>query len=117
MPSWFDKWMGKSALSRIERLIADKLEEISRAKKIQFDHSSSIQKRIDDVNTEIVSLKKKRQRIEAEAGASLELFKTRMEQMEAELRELRANQTSLNQPGTLVVPVGTTMQIHTSEEQ
>lgn len=116
MPEWYDKWMGKSALSRVERLIADKLEEISRSKKVQFDHSSCIQKRIDEVDTEIVALKKKRLRIEAEAEASLELHKLRMDQMEAELRELYSNQASLNQPSSLSVPAGTTMHIRTLEE-
>ena len=113
---WWDQFVGKSALSRVEGLIAQKLDEISRSKKAQFDHATTIQARIDDVDTQIVSLRKRRQRIEAEAAASLELFKTRMEQMEAELRELLANQASLKQPGTLTVPAGTTMHIHTAEE-
>lgn len=113
---WWDEFVGKSAKSRAERLIAEKLEEISRVKKAQFDHLTSIQKRIDDVDTEIASLRKKRLRINAEAGASRELFSTRMAQIEAELRELQANQASLNQSNTLAVPAGTTMHIHTAEE-
>lgn len=113
---WWDEFVGKSAKSRVEGLIAAKLEEISRAKKAQFDHASSIQARIDDVDTQIVSLRKKRQRIEAEAKASMALHGTRMDQMEAELRELQANQASLNHPSSLSVPAGTTMHIHTLEE-
>jgi TolA-binding protein len=94
---WVDQWLGKSALSRVEKLTADKLDEIARVKRAQFADELSIQKRIDDVDTQIADLKRKRKRIEAELATARETNQRRTEQHEAELKELQANAAALQQ--------------------
>ena len=104
-----EKFVGRSALSRAERRIADKQDEIARIKAYQFDQVQHIQKRIDDVDTTIVGLKKRKLRLQAECAAVNEINLARLLQVEAELRELEANEKSLSRSSTSLVPVGTTL--------
>lgn len=111
---WLDQWLGSSAMSRVEKLTADKLDEISRVKRAQFQDELSIQKRIDDVDTEIADLKRKRKRIEAELSTARETNRRRTEQHEAELKELQANAAALQQ-ADVITPSNKTLTFKAGE--
>lgn len=110
-----EKYVGRSALSRAERKIADKQDEIARVKAYQFDQVQTVQKRIDEVETTIVGLKKKKLRFQAECAAINEINLARLAQLEAELKELEANGKSLSKSSTSLVPVGTTLEFRSPE--
>ena len=111
----WERYAGHSALSRVEGLIAAKRDEISRAKRLQLDEVQSIQKQIDDVATEIVGLRKKKERLEAKCEGVAAVNLQRLKQMEAELDELLEMERSLTKPGTISTPAGSVMQFTTLE--
>lgn len=94
-----DRYLGRSALSRTERLIAAKLDEIAQAQTLQTEHQQSVQKRIDKVDVEIVALRKTRKLIASEMISIRLRDDQRIEQLKAELAELRANEAALQKPG------------------
>jgi ribosome-binding ATPase YchF (GTP1/OBG family) len=91
----FDRFLGRSALSRAEALIAEKRDEISRVTKAQLDDIRSIQKEIDLTDVKIVELRKSRKRLETKAEAAMMLNRERLAQLAAELDELTTNEASL----------------------
>lgn len=112
---FLDRLIGRSALSRAERMIADQHDHIARVKAYQFDQVQAIQKRVDDVDTKIVGLKKHKQRLLAECAAVNQINLVRLEQLQAELSELQANEKSLSQSGTAIVAAGTTLEFRSPE--
>ncbi len=113
MPTLFDRWLGRSAMSRNEALIALKLDEIARVEKQQSSDRLDIQARIDAIDTKVNELKRQRRRIETEMATADKLNATRMEQLTAELAELRANEAALNQPDVITAAEGRTLTIKT----
>ncbi len=116
MPTIFDKWLGRSALSRNEAQIALKLDEISRTKGAQAADLRSIQRRINQIDTQIYGLKKQREEVEAELETAQQLNEQRLAQLAAELAELRANEAALNQPEVITAAEGRTLTIKTGGE-
>lgn len=112
---FLDRLIGRSALSRAERKIADQHDHIARLKAYQFDQVQEIQKRIDKVDTAIVGLKKQKLRLQAECAAVNQINLTRLDQMQAELNELLANEKSLSQTSTALVPAGTTLEFRSPQ--
>ncbi|HMV49131.1 MAG TPA: hypothetical protein PLD20_12970 [Blastocatellia bacterium] len=113
---FLNRWFGNSALSRIELLIGDKLAEIALVTRRQADDERTIQKRIDDVDTKIVALKKERQRIENEMTSARQINHTQLSRLQSELADLRAREMHLSQPETLMVPSGGSVTIKTGGE-
>lgn len=113
---FLNRWFGNSALSRVETLIGDKLNEIALVRRRIADDERGIQKRIDDVDVKIAALKKERQRIEDEMTSAKQINLTRLSQLESELADLRAREKHLLQPETLMVPSGGSVTIKTGEE-
>lgn len=119
MPEWLEKKLnlvlGRSALGRIESLIARKYDQIAQIEKIQFDDQISIQKRIDDLDTKIAGLRRERRRIEAELESAKNRNKQRIEQLRSELAELEANARALESPDIIGTPNGKTIEFRSIE--
>lgn len=113
----FDKWLGKNALSRIENLRAEKLDEIAKAEQAQTTDLIGIQKQIDRIDTEIFGLKKKRKNFETAMESAKAINQSRLAQLRAELSELEANAQALAQPGVLSLAAGKSVTIKTGESQ
>ncbi len=111
---WLDRLAGNTALSRAERLIAFKLDEIAKVQRAQDADLLGIQARIDDVDTKIARLKRARQRICTEMANAQALNKTRLDQLKAELAELRANLEAL-ECADVVTPASKTMVFRASD--
>ena len=94
---WINGLFGDSAESRLQQLIADKLDDISAVKKAQLMNTIAIQKRQDDVAVKKYSLGLESKRLDAEARGMIEINMSRLNQFYAELNEHQANLLAMHQ--------------------
>lgn len=113
---FLERWIGNTALSRSEKLIADKLDEIARISGSQDADLRAIQKRINRVDVRINGLKKDRELILDEMESAKRINETRNAQLNAELAELQAQARQLSQPEVLTIPAGESVTIRTGGE-
>ena len=98
--TFFDRWFGHTAASRNERLIAEKLAEISQIEAAQANDLRTIQRRIDRIDTKMFDLKRQRESVRNELETAKRLNEQRAQQIRAELAELQAQEFLLAQPET-----------------
>lgn len=103
--TWLNSLMGDSAQARLQRLIADKLDDLSATKKAQLLEMISIQKEKDDVAVEKYRLALKSKRLATKAEGMSVINLSRLDQFQAELDEYRASLTTLHLQESNAKPV------------
>lgn len=94
--TWLNSLMGDSAQARLQRLIADKLDDLSATKKAQLLEMIAVQKEKDDVAVEKYRLALKSKRLATKAEGMSVINLSRLDQFQAELDEYRSNLTALH---------------------
>ncbi|MBL8186569.1 MAG: hypothetical protein JNK38_01105 [Acidobacteria bacterium] len=106
-----DGLFATSALTRIERDIIRKLDEIATAESRQSADQKAKQRAINKIEVKIIDLKKERLLLLREIEEATRRDKVRLSELEEELRELRTREASLINNTTVEIPVNGLVEI------
>lgn len=101
---WLTSLLGDSAQARLQRLIADKLDDLTAIKKAQLLEMIAIQKEKDDAAVEKYKLALKSKRLAAKAEGMSLINRSQLDQFQSEIEEYRANLTALHSTPPVTKP-------------
>lgn len=106
-----DGLLATSALTRLERDIIRKLDEIANAQSRQSSDQKEKQRAINKIEVKIIDLRKERELLLKESAESQRRDGVRLAELQAELRDLRLRESSLLSKQTVEIPVNGEVEI------
>lgn len=110
-PGRLDGLFATSALTRIQRDIIRKLDEIATAESRQSADQKAMQRAINKIEVKIIDLKKERQLLVREVEEAERRDKTRMAELAEELKDLRVREAALLGNQVVEIPVNESVEI------